>query len=371
MLRDARPDVVVLSVSVHGDEGSRYPFVQRFASCSDERLREALCQGATGDPAVIVRQDLTAIARSAVRPHVVLGLPENVDVLPFLADVWQTPLGRTPMAHYYDLAPIAVGVDPDRFLSDLRCVHRTTHGPGYGAHAEPITIAEAAARQIEAAGTVVLAHGRDGGGTREGARAVLAHLNPAAEVHADAAAATRDGLAALAEPDPRWAASGPVDRLEPVAIPLLRRGVDRGVRSVLWRSRRPLHPERLADSLATVMSGVVRSRGHLWLPTRPEAVVSWRSAGGHLELREAGRWLDDGDTSAWRETSPQRRTLASWFWDDYYGERRNEIVFTGAELDPDRLRPALEAALLDDGELARGIEGWADFSDPLLGDRRS
>ncbi|MEU9115879.1 GTP-binding protein [Streptomyces sp. NPDC048483] len=58
--------------------------------------------------------------------------------------------------------------------------------------------------------------------------------------------------------------------------------------SVVWRARRPLHPERLAVALATVMAGAVLSRGHLRLFSRPGAVVSLRLAGAHLELREAG-----------------------------------------------------------------------------------
>ncbi|MES4909288.1 MULTISPECIES: GTP-binding protein [unclassified Streptomyces] len=136
---------------------------------------------------------------------------------------------------------------------------------------------------------------------------------------------------------------------------------------MLWRSRRPLHPERLAESLPQVMSAVVRGRGHLWVATRPAAVITWRSAGRHLELLEAGRWLEDGDTEGWRAASAQRRTLASWYWDDYYGERRNEIVFIGAELDQDRLRTVLDAPVLDDRELALGADHWACLPDPLLG----
>ncbi|WP_251076498.1 GTP-binding protein [Streptomyces benahoarensis] len=77
---------------------------------------------------------------------------------------------------------------------------------------------------------------------------------------------------------------------------------------MVWRARRPLHPESLADTLPTAMAGVVRGRGHLWLASRPAAVVTWRSAGPHMELHEAGCWLEPGDDSAWRGASPQRRT---------------------------------------------------------------
>lgn len=118
------------------------------------------------------------------------------------------------------------------------------------------------------------------------------------------------------------------------------------------------------------MRGVVRGRGHLWLCSRPDSVVTWRSAGAHLELREADRWLEPADARAWQAASPQRRALASWFWDDYYGERRNEITLTGTSLDGPAIRSALDAALLTDAELSLGQEGWTTVPVvPVPGDR--
>ncbi|MEW2134684.1 GTP-binding protein [Streptomyces sp. NPDC005435] len=102
------------------------------------------------------------------------------------------------------------------------------------------------------------------------------------------------------------------------------------------------------------------------LPGRPDSVVTWRTAGAHLELAEAGRWLEADDPRAWAAVSPRRRTLASWFWHDYYGERRNEIVFTGVGIDARRIRAALDAALLSDAELSLGRDGWTSFTDPLI-----
>ncbi|MGW2330380.1 hypothetical protein ACWC5C_32125 [Streptomyces sp. NPDC001700] len=68
--------------------------------------------------------------------------------------------------------------------------------------------------------------------------------------------------------------------------------------------------------------------------------------------------MEGGDTQGWRAASPRRRTLASWYWDDYYAERRDEILLTGAGLDEDCLRAALDA-VLGDRELALGADHWA------------
>ncbi|WP_330479013.1 transposase [Streptomyces platensis] len=56
-------------------------------------------------------------------------------------------------------------------------------------------------------------------------------------------------------------------------VPARRPGTDLSVTSVAWRARRPLHPQRLADTLPTVMAGVLRGRGHLWLSSRPRASI--------------------------------------------------------------------------------------------------
>ncbi|MGW7359010.1 GTP-binding protein [Streptomyces sp. NPDC054802] len=119
--------------------------------------------------------------------------------------------------------------------------------------------------------------------------------------------------------------------------------------------------------MSAALPGVLRSRGHLWLASRPDALITWRSAGGHLEIRETGRWLEASASPEWEAASPQRRTLACWFWDDYYGERRNEIVFTGMDPDSTRITGALDGALLDDAEMSLGREGWSRLDDPLLG----
>jgi hypothetical protein len=95
--------------------------------------------------------------------------------------------------------------------------------------------------------------------------------------------------------------------------------------------------------------------------------VTWRSAGAYLELREADRWLDE-DPRGWQAASPQRRTLASWFWHDYYGERRNEITLTGVGLDQETVCSTLDRALLTDVELSLGWQSWTSIPDPLLGD---
>ncbi|MEU2736090.1 GTP-binding protein [Streptomyces sp. NPDC007095] len=361
------PRAVLLAVSIEGREAG-HPVVQRYLSGAEATRPEA-SRGATGDPVVILRQDLLELRRTAEPAHVVLALPEDVDVLPLMVELWRARVGSGSLGEFYDPAPVVVGVDPVSFMADIGCVHQSLRLWTGRDRSEPLSPAEAAARQVEAADAVIVPEDASDGSEQTSAFAALAaQLNshallltpveagtPETELPQSLVGAGREGAAE------EWQA-----RLEPVTVPRSRQGGSRRVGSLLWQARRPLHPERLADALPTVMSGVVRGRGHLWLCSRPESVVTWRSAGAYLELREADRWLEAADSRAWNAASPQRRTLASWFWDVYYGERRNEIVLTGIDLEQEGIRAALDAALLTDAELSLGRDGWTSFPDPLL-----
>ncbi|MFJ1733634.1 GTP-binding protein [Streptomyces sp. NPDC088254] len=358
-----RPSSMVLAASLD-DLGGRYPVVQRFVTDAQAQTGDIAARGGSGDPAVILRQDLLSLLPTlrgrAERPHVVLTLPGELDLLPFLVELWRPRLGGSSLADHFEPGPVVVGLEAAPFLKQMGCVHRTVRLWAGDGRAASVTLAEAAARQVEAADTLLIP-ALTGTHTqlRSGVAALAGHLNGRAPLSASTEPVTAVPVHGGGWEE--WRA-----RLEPVSVPLIRSGRHEGVESVLWRSRRPLHPGRLADALAPVMNGVVRSRGHLWLSCRPNAVITWRSAGAHLTLQECGEWLRAEAPDDWTAASAQRRALASWFWHDYYGERRNEIVFTGVDLDALGIRSALNTALLTDAELALGEEGWATFPDPLL-----
>lgn len=60
--------------------------------------------------------------------------------------------------------------------------------------------------------------------------------------------------------------------------------------------RRPIHPERLHDRLEELGTGRMRSRGYLWLPTRPTTPVVWDGCGGQLRIGAGPGWSDDPAT---------------------------------------------------------------------------
>ena len=54
-------------------------------------------------------------------------------------------------------------------------------------------------------------------------------------------------------------------------------------------------------------------------------------------------------------------------WREPYGDRRQELVLIGEDLDEAALRARLDACLLSDEEMGLGQLGWRYLSDPLPG----
>ncbi|WP_411148056.1 GTP-binding protein [Streptomyces sp. A30] len=204
-------------------------------------------------------------------------------------------------------APVVVGVEPSSFLVGVGCVHQAVRLWSGREHGEALSPAEAAVRQVEAADVLLVSAPAGGDGEQAcTATALASRLNPRARLvtSPDIDGAGPELRALLVRAAPHGAEGEWQARLEPVTVPAARYGAGPGAETVLWRVRRPLHPGRLADALPVAMRGVVRGRGHLWLCSRPDSVVTWRSAGAHLELREADRWLEPADTRVRRVTGP-------------------------------------------------------------------
>ena len=139
-----------------------------------------------------------------------------------------------------------------------------------------------------------------------------------------------------------------------------------GIHSFVYRARRPFHPQRFHDFLqCPVHSGrLIRSKGYFWLATRPTQAGVLSQAGGILHHGLAGLWWAAVDSADWPEDAEsQRRIQEKWTQDS--GDCRQELVFIGQHLDEAQIRQALDACLLDDPEMARGVDGWQSFSDPF------
>ncbi|MFT8898148.1 MAG: GTP-binding protein [Acetobacter sp.] len=131
-----------------------------------------------------------------------------------------------------------------------------------------------------------------------------------------------------------------------------------GIRTFVWRARRPLVPERFKAFIDSIWPGVIRAKGHFWLATRPEWVGELGQAGALVRTQALGRWWTTIPKEHWPDDADWRDHLFSK-WDPLYGDRRQEIVFIGtAEMDEAAISAALNACLVPDLK--------EDRFDPLL-----
>lgn len=137
-----------------------------------------------------------------------------------------------------------------------------------------------------------------------------------------------------------------------------------GISSFVYRDRRPFHPGRFWDFLHANWDGVVRSKGFFWLSSRMDVVGSWSLAGSSASAEPAGVWFAAVPKSEWPEDPEVRRDITS-NWEDPWGDRRQELVFIGADMDRAALLAGLDRCLLTADELAGGPNAWATFSDPF------
>lgn len=142
-----------------------------------------------------------------------------------------------------------------------------------------------------------------------------------------------------------------------------------GIGNFVYRARKPFHPERLWALLHEEWQGVLRSKGFFWLATRNDVVGSLSQAGGACRHGPAGFWWAAQPRSEWLgDDALAAEIAADWYGapdDTTIGDRRQELVMIGVELDPALWRAKLDACLLTDEEYAAGPAGWTGLHDPF------
>jgi len=139
-----------------------------------------------------------------------------------------------------------------------------------------------------------------------------------------------------------------------------------GIGSMVYRARRPFHPERVMEAFDSLpLSAVLRAKGFLWLATRHEMVSVLALAGRSMVLDPGGFWWDNTPRHEWLADADEL-TRINALMQRPYGDRRQEFVVIGQHLDQAAIRAVLDAALLTDAEMALGPKGWSrTLSDPF------
>jgi G3E family GTPase len=137
-----------------------------------------------------------------------------------------------------------------------------------------------------------------------------------------------------------------------------------GISSFVYRARRPFHADRLWDLFHTTWDGVIRSKGFFWIATRPEYVGIWSQAGGVSSVEGGGRWYAAIPQEEW-DADEEELSRIQGLWDEDFGDRQQELVIIGQNVDRDELTEQLNACLLTDSELKKGKAFWKSARDPF------
>ena len=127
-----------------------------------------------------------------------------------------------------------------------------------------------------------------------------------------------------------------------------------GISSFVFRNKKPFNPERFWNYIQNKFpNNIIRSKGLFWLSSRPNQALIWGQAGGSLKADSAGVW--------WSSMSFEKRIQNSVFvenqkeiendWHKDFGDRKNEIVFIGQDIDEKQICLDLNKCLLTEKEL--------------------
>jgi G3E family GTPase len=136
-----------------------------------------------------------------------------------------------------------------------------------------------------------------------------------------------------------------------------------GIRSFVYRQRRPFDPEKLKAFIDRSWPGVVRAKGFFWLATRPHHVGEISQAGALIRTNRRGLWWASVPKHQWPD-HPEWRAAMKPYIDPVWGDRRQEIVFIGCDpMDESDIRRRLDECLVAEIDFMPGR--WRNLPDPF------
>lgn len=140
-----------------------------------------------------------------------------------------------------------------------------------------------------------------------------------------------------------------------------------GIGSFVFRSNKPFHPERFWRYLnEEYPTDVIRTKGLFWLLSRPDDALNFSQAGGSSRLEQAGVWWCSMpfEERMHYPSFVDNREIIEKRWDKQWGDRMNELVFIGQNMNKQQMIADLESCLITEREetlFAKKI----NFNDPF------
>ncbi|MDT0146435.1 GTP-binding protein [Priestia aryabhattai] len=134
-----------------------------------------------------------------------------------------------------------------------------------------------------------------------------------------------------------------------------------GISSFVYRRNRPLHPERFMKWLEDWPVDIVRAKGFFWLASRNHMAGLLSQAGTSIMIQGAGEWVATYTAEEMEQTLKEEPELRAK-WDEQFGDRINELVLIGIDMNKAEIIETLDHCLLTNEEMN---QDWATFKDPL------
>jgi len=128
-----------------------------------------------------------------------------------------------------------------------------------------------------------------------------------------------------------------------------------GINSFVFRSKKPFDSDRFWNYLQhSFPDNIIRSKGLFWISSRPDQALIWSQAGGSLKADSAGVWWSSMpyESRIQQNSFVENIDLIEGDWDVDFGDRKNEIVFIGQNLDKNLICSHLEKCIVEDKYLA-------------------
>ncbi len=136
-----------------------------------------------------------------------------------------------------------------------------------------------------------------------------------------------------------------------------------GIRSFVYRAKKPFDPAKFQAFLNRSWPGVVRAKGFFWLATRPYYVGEMSQAGALVRTGKMGLWWAAVPQDQWPRDPGFQRALTPYL-DPIWGDRRQELVFIGADpMSEKQITAELNACLVKADRFTP--ERWRNLPDPF------
>lgn len=125
-----------------------------------------------------------------------------------------------------------------------------------------------------------------------------------------------------------------------------------GIGSFVYRSKLPFHSERFWDYISMKWpTNIIRSKGLFWIVSRPNDALNWSQAGGSVRAEKAGVWWASIPKKEWSLRGGDLTYIASRM-DPEWGDRTNELVLIGQDMDKEAITKELNECLCSVQEIS-------------------